>query len=181
MIELPVVERTMPPDGRPGTVQPAWRRAFPIDTPQDQYLARRDFTRFVVLASLAFALGHLWLVVQNWLLRRDRPGSRSIAALAEVPVGGVVSFPYPGANDPCLLIRPAANTLLAYSQKCTHLGCAVVPELEQQRLHCPCHRGYFDAATGRPLAGPPRRPLPRINLEVRDGVVYATGVEMNPV
>ena len=31
--------------------------------------------------------------------------------------------------------------------------------------------------TGRPLAGPPQRPLPRILLEVRDGIVYATGVE----
>ena len=45
------------------------------------------------------------------------------------------------------------------------------------RLHCPCHNGWFDLATGRPVAGPPQRPLPRITLDVRDGIIYATGVE----
>jgi arsenite oxidase small subunit len=35
--------------------------------------------------------------------------------------------------------------------------------------------------TGRPLAGPPRRPLTRVVLEVRDGVIYATGVELRTV
>ena len=30
------------------------------------------------------------------------------------------------------------------------------------------------ASTGRPIAGPPRRPLARIVLEVRDGIIYAT-------
>ena len=53
----------------------------------------------------------------------------------------------------------------------------MIPQLGEGRLHCPCHNGYFDLATGRPIAGPPRRPLPRIKLEVRDGVIYATGVE----
>ena len=35
--------------------QPAWRRDFPIDVPQEQYVARRDFTRFMMLTSAAFA------------------------------------------------------------------------------------------------------------------------------
>jgi Rieske Fe-S protein len=52
-----------------------------------------------------------------------------------------------------------------------------VPRVERGELHCPCHLGTFDLATGRPIAGPPRRPLARITLEVRGGVIYATGVE----
>ena len=51
------------------------------------------------------------------------------------------------------------------------------PAVEQHRLHCPCHDGWFDLETGRPVAGPPQRALPRILLDVRDSVVYATGVE----
>jgi hypothetical protein len=35
----------------------------------------------------------------------------------------------------------------------------------------------FGITTGRPLAGPPRRPLTRIKLEVRDGRIYAAGLE----
>jgi Rieske Fe-S protein len=33
--------------------------------------------------------------------------------------------------------------------------------------------------TGRPTAGPPRRPLPKITLDIRDGTIYATGVELS--
>src|SRR5205814_2092924 len=31
---------TPAPDGRPAAAQPAWRTDFPIDTPQDHYVAR---------------------------------------------------------------------------------------------------------------------------------------------
>ena len=75
-----------------------------------------------------------------------------------------------------MLIHTADGELLAYSQKCTHLSCAVVPRLEAGVLHCPCHEGYFDLRTGRNLAGPPPRPLPRIELEVDGDDVYAIAV-----
>src|SRR5690348_11675626 len=133
---------TLAPDGRPQAECQAWRRDFPIDWPQDHYVARRDFTRFLGLTSLAFAVGQLWIGLQSWW--HDRRGGaalprRRIAALDEVPVGGAVVFRYPGENDPCLLVRPDAATLRAYSQKCTHLSCAVVPRAAERRLHCPCH------------------------------------------
>jgi len=48
--------------------------------------------------------------------------------------------------------------------------------MAEKGLHCPCHNGWFDLATGAPNAGPPRRPLERVTLEIRDGVLYATGV-----
>jgi Rieske Fe-S protein len=171
---------TVAPNSLPMIDQPAWRQDFPIDWPQDHFVARRDFTKFLVLTSLPFALVQLGIGVANWFRRdRGRPPIKAIAPLSGVPVGGVLSFAYPDEDDPCLLLRPDADTLLAFSQKCTHLGCAVTPELEQQRFLCPCHRGYFALDTGRPLAGPPRRPLPRITLEVRNGVVYAAGVEVH--
>jgi Rieske Fe-S protein len=36
----------------------------------------------------------------------------------------------------------------------------------------------FDLRTGRQLAGPPPRPLPRIALEIRGDEIFATGVEV---
>ena len=170
------------PDGRPLAEQPAWRRDFPIDWPEDHYVARRDFTKFLVLTSLAFAAGQVWIVAQNWLRRRrGLPPVKPIARVDEVPVGGARVFHYPDAESPCLLLRTGADTWLAYDQKCTHLACAVIPEPGSGRLRCPCHHGYFDLATGRPLAGPPRRPLPRVLLEIRDGTIYATGIERRTV
>ena len=75
------------------------------------------------------------------------------------------------------LVRPNAETFVAYSQKCTHLSCAVRPRASEGLIVCPCHDGYFDLLSGRPVAGPPRRPLARIRLDVRGDQIYATGVE----
>jgi hypothetical protein len=37
-------ELTRPPDGRPMSAQPTWRRDFPIDWPEDEEVTRRDFS-----------------------------------------------------------------------------------------------------------------------------------------
>jgi Rieske Fe-S protein len=167
------------PDGRPFHDQPQWRNDFPIDWPQDELVARREFTKFLVLTSFAFAVGQVWILIENFLRAgRGRPPVRRIARADAIPVGGTLTFSYPEPHDSCLLIRTAPDRYVAYSQKCTHLSCAVVPRLADACLHCPCHNGYFDLATGTPTAGPPRRPLPRITLEERDGHLYATGVEV---
>ena len=44
-----------------------------------------------------------------------------LSSLAAVPIGSAAVFHYPGDHDPCLLIRPDAETLLAYSQSCCYL------------------------------------------------------------
>lgn len=166
------------PDGRPYDQQPRWRQDFPIDTAQDNYVARRDFTKFMILTSGAFVVGQLWIALHNqFRKRRGKPSEKAIAAVRDVAVGSSLGFRYPDSQL-CLLIRPDQDTFLAYGNKCTHLHCPVRPVLPESKLQCPCHNGYFDLHTGRPLAGPPRLPLPRISLEIRGGVLYATGVEL---
>jgi nitrite reductase/ring-hydroxylating ferredoxin subunit len=173
---------TIPPDGQSEAEQPRWRQDFPVDWPQDAYISRRDFVKFMVLTSLAFTSGQFWVLVQNALRqRRGEPPIQEVARLDSIPVGGSLVFDYPGPHEPCILVRVDERSLLAYGQQCTHLACPVVAQLEAGQLHCPCHEGIFDLATGRPIAGPPPRPLPRVTLEVRDGIVYATGVEERTV
>ena len=173
---------TIAPDFAPPEAQPAWRQDFPIDWPQDQYVERRDFVKFMVLTSAAFTLGQVWIGLQNWYRKHagDQP-RRRIASVDEVAIGGALTFAYPDEHGRCLLVRTGENTLVAYSQSCTHLACAVVPRFDEQRIHCPCHEGYFDLASGRPIAGPPQRPLARIQLDVKQGAIYATGVEARTV
>lgn len=176
--ELDPELHTVPPDRRAMEDQPKWRRDFPIDTAQDAYVARRDFTKFIGLTSLAFVVGQFWIALQNrWRKVRGQLPIVAVAELDEVPVRGAKAFRYPTSADSALLLRLDGDSLLAYSSQCTHLQCPVLPELQSSRLHCPCHRGYFDLHTGQPLAGPPRRPLPRIALRVRDSIIYATGFE----
>ena len=166
------------PDFGPPEAQPAWRQDFPIDWPQDRYVERRDFMKFLVLISGAFAVGQFWIAAANWRRRRQGlPPIQRVAAVDDVAVGGTLVFSYPGDHDPCVLVRLADSEYVAYSQKCTHLSCAVIPRPELGALHCPCHEGYFDLRTGRPTAGPPSRPLPRVLLDVRGGAIYATGME----
>jgi Rieske Fe-S protein len=169
---------TIAPDFRPADEQPAWRHDFPIDWPQDHYVERRDFMKFLVLTSFAFATGQFWIVAQQYLGGRngdDEP--RRIASLDQIAVGGALVFSYPGEHDNCLLVRLSATELVAYSQKCTHLACAVIPRPDEGLLYCPCHEGFFDLRSGRPTAGPAPRPLPRIHLEIQGNEVYATGIE----
>ncbi|HXU04326.1 MAG TPA: Rieske 2Fe-2S domain-containing protein [Polyangia bacterium] len=181
----PTVERddvTIAPDGAPPEAQPRWRRDFPIDWPADQFVARRDFGRFLVLTSGAFVGGQAWIAAQHLIRKNEEAPPRvRIAALRDVPVGAAILFHYPTANDPCLLIRPDEQTLVAFSQTCTHLSCAVVPRIAEGLLHCPCHEGFFDLLTGRNVAGPPPRPLPKILLEIEGGDAYAIGVEERTV
>jgi Rieske Fe-S protein len=75
-----------------------------------------------------------------------------------------------------VLLRVDEQAVVAFSQKCTHLGCVVYFEAEADRWHCPCHDGNFEATTGNVIAGPPTRRLGRIDVVVRDdGQVWALG------
>ena len=169
---------TIAPDFAPADSQPAWRQDFPIDWPQDLYVERRDFMKFMVLTSAAFTVGQLWIGLQNWYRRLSgQLPLRRIASVDDLAVGGVVSFTYPDEREPCLLVRLTASEFVAFNQKCTHLSCAVIPRPAQGVFLCPCHEGYFDLRSGAPTAGPPRRPLTRVVLDVRGRDIYAVGVE----
>jgi nitrite reductase/ring-hydroxylating ferredoxin subunit len=173
---------TIAPDWRPMEQQPAWRNDFPIDWPQDHYVERREFMKFMVLTSLALTVGQFWIAVENWVRRRrGAPAIRRVAALTDMPVGGVLTFTYPNEQDDCVVARTGEREFVAYSQKCTHLSCAVRPLVDKGVIQCPCHEGYFDLRSGRPIAGPPRRPLPLVHLQVRGDEIYATGIEERTV
>jgi Rieske Fe-S protein len=168
---------TIPPDGRPLAEQPRWRRDFPIDWPRDEYVSRRDFTRFLALTSLAFFVGQLWILLQNaWRTRRGTLPIVAVARVDDMARGSAKLFSYPDAESHAILVRLADGEFVAYDQQCTHLLCPVIAQPEHGRLHCPCHNGNFDLATGRVLSGPPQRPLPRIALDIRGATVYATGM-----
>jgi Rieske Fe-S protein len=169
---------TIAPDFAPAEAQPSWRQDFPIDWPQDLYVERRDFMKFMVLTSAAFALGQLWIGAQNWYRKRSgRPAIQRLASVDDLAVGAAIGFTYPNEHERCLLVRLTGTEFVAFGQECTHLSCAVVPRPAEGSFYCPCHEGRFDIRTGVPTAGPPRRPLTRIVLERRGQDLYAVGVE----
>ena len=112
----------------------------------------------------------LWNAMRAWFRRRHL-----VARADEIPVGGFKLFTYPSARDPCILVRTAPDSYVAYSRTCTHRACGVTYSRESGRLECPCHRGAFAVDTGAVAAGPPPRPLPRVALERRGGRLFAAG------
>jgi len=166
------------PDGRPADLQPRWRRDFPIESAQDDYVSRRELVKFMVLTSGALVVGQLWLALKTVLSGRAPVlPAEAIATVNELAVGGAKTFQFPAGSSPRLLVRTGDTSFVAYDQQCTHLLCPVIPVSNEGRLHCPCHNGSFDLATGRPISGPPQRPLPRVILDVRGDTVFATAVE----
>ncbi|HEX7230783.1 MAG TPA: hypothetical protein VF452_10345, partial [Candidatus Binatia bacterium] len=122
------------PDNRAAEQQPHWRLEFPIDSPQDDYRSRRDFTKLMVITSCAFVVGQAWVVLLSRLRRaRGEAPLQDIASVDELPVGGAKLFHYPSATDACLLVRVSEAQFVAYGQKCTHLSCPVIPKPQVQR------------------------------------------------
>ena len=144
---------------------PLWQDEFSVFTADERYVNRRQFAKFLTLTSLGMFVGNAWILVRSWFRKEPVFPRASVAKLEELPVGGVKLFNYPGPEDPCILVRTAQDGFAAYSQKCTHLSCAVYYEASENRLECPCHQGYFAIADGAVLQGPPQRPLPRVVLQ----------------
>ncbi len=156
--------------------EPLWRDEFSVHAEDERLVTRRQFAKFLTLTSIAMTAGNLWILAKSMMQRAPTYTARAVGAIDEIPVGGVKLFNYPAATDPCIMIRTAEDTFVAYSQVCTHLSCAVFFSAASRRLECPCHKGSFSVADGSVIAGPPPRPLPRVVLERRGGLLVATGM-----
>jgi Rieske Fe-S protein len=145
-----------------------------VEWERDHYVTRRELAKFLVLGSAFLAGASVVVAALGRAARRAGAALRvRIARASDVPRGGSLLFRYPSQKDPCILVRTSDGTLRAYSQVCTHLSCAVVFRPEAESFFCPCHHGYFSAVDGRPTAGPPTRPLPRVEIEQQGDDVYA--------
>jgi Rieske Fe-S protein len=157
--------------------QERWQRDFPYDWEQDASVTRRDLLGLALLASGALFAGTIVLAVLGKRDDRRRGEPKPIEGGTNLAEGGVLYFKYPGSGDQAMLLNLPGTGLVAYSQKCTHLSCSVYYS-DKGEILCPCHDGKFDAHTGEPTAGPPQRRLPRIQLEQRDGQLFA--IEESP-
>ncbi len=150
---------------------------FPSERDGEAQVTRREFCNFLGLTSAALFVGAAGFATKAAFDERES------VSLPAAPIGGAetlapnssLNFSYPTERDSAILVRTADGAYHAYGQKCTHLSCPVYYSRDQQRLECPCHEGAFDAATGDVLYGPPPRALDAIEVEARNGQVWAIG------
>lgn len=159
--------------------EPLWREEFSVHAEQERFVSRRQLTKFLTLTSLGMFAGNLWILAKAWLAKAAVYPALAVAREGEIPVGSVKLFQYPGSNDQCILVRTGEDSYAAYSQKCTHLSCAVYYSRAENQLVCPCHNGRFSVRDGSVIQGPPARPLPRVVLARRGDELVAIRMEVS--
>jgi len=83
-------------------------------------------------------------------------------------VGGAVEGQPDGFPVPLVVVRSAADAVLALDSTCTHQRCKV--GLEARQLRCPCHGSTFDKGGGV-TRGPASSALRRFPTELSAGIV----------
>lgn len=154
------------------------KQEFPVDWDDDHFVTRREFFKFITLASGGIAFGTSAIALYSALPKSERSFDPArICSLEEIKPGSSKPFNYPRPSDLCLLVRKQNGELVAYNRRCTHLSCPVDYKVhdEKEVLYCPCHNGVFSLEDGSVLMGPPPHAIPRIKIEERDGEIWAVG------
>lgn len=111
----------------------------------------------------------------------------TVANLSRLAVNTPVSFNYPDASSPCVLVKMGRavpggvgpdKDIVAYSALCTHMGCPVAYDTGTRTFRCGCHYSVFDAEMGgQMVCGQATENLPQVKLEIdAKGAIVATGV-----
>jgi len=128
---------------------------------EDKTINRRNFIQLStrILLYLAGLLGLGGLI--RFLSHKTDSGPPSSYQL-----GLAVDFPINGKMlrlDIPAVIYHLNGEYLAYSLRCTHLGCTL--EENGVNFSCPCHGSEFDQ-NGRVLKGPADQSLPKFNVDI---------------
>ena len=153
-----------------------WQDEFSIFQERERFVGRRQLIKFLTLTSLGMFVGNVWILIRSWLRSDEKYPRQKIAVIGDIPVGGVKLFRYPTPKEQCLLIRMGEGDFVAFSQKCTHLSCAVYFSREDNQLICPCHNGRFSIRDGAVIQGPPTRALPHVVIEREGQQLIAVGM-----
>lgn len=144
---------------------------------------RRGFLSFLSTILMGTGLAGSYGVFAAYAGRFLFPNSNGnkawqfVSTLDSMTIGASRSYVTP-AGQKVVVARQNegddAESFIALSSVCPHLGCAVHWESQNDRFFCPCHNGAFDAL-GKPTEGPPaqaNQELTRFPLKVEKGLLY---------
>jgi Rieske Fe-S protein len=133
-----------------------------------------------LLANAIISLTTLSFLTSIYFLKRGAPESIIpegqepvfIADVADLKEATAIKFEIGG--EPGILIN-FKGSLQAFSATCTHMGCPVSGKLLATKgvIECPCHGSVFDPLTGERIAGPASNDLRKLEIEIKEGKIYA--------
>lgn len=158
-------------------------RAHPRRYSPEELSRRRFLARFSMalggVGALTVALPVIGFIVAPFFQRRVETW-RSVGKVGAFKVGETIAvnyedsspLPWAGvtAKSAAWLRRESADTFIAFSVNCTHLGCPVRWLAKADLFMCPCHGGVY-YKDGTVAAGPPPLPLRRYPVRVANGEV----------
>jgi menaquinol-cytochrome c reductase iron-sulfur subunit len=159
-----------PQDARHGTGDRRWSRRGALSLVSAAAVACG--AAIVAIPFVGFVFAPLF-EAQPQVWRPVGPVGRfRIGTTVEVSFPDSSPLPWAGivARTAAWLRRESAETFVAFSVDCTHLGCPVRWLPQASLFMCPCHGGVY-YADGTVAAGPPPRPLPQYPVRVRNGQV----------
>jgi Rieske Fe-S protein len=128
------------------------------------------------IALTRFAVGHSfrkekvkWIEVELDDPAEDNPGFSRVVLEYEKKDGWLTA----SARSLAYVKRVKEDEVIAISAACTHLGCIVTWDADQQIFKCPCHDGRYDPE-GQVISGPPPKPLRRHKTKIEDGRILLT-------
>jgi Rieske Fe-S protein len=91
-----------------------------------------------------------------------------LATTAEIPVNSGMLF----EADEYIVTQPKAGKFVGFDSLCTHEGCPVDVFDTPGEMDCSCHSSKFKLDTGKPFAGPAKKPLPKKPIIIENGNIY---------
>ena len=132
--------------------------------------SRRKFLGVCLTGALAAAAAAVFYPIFRYLSPSfsETGVAKVVFAATDIPEGEAKFFEYAGSS--AVVVKTKTGELVALSAVCTHLGCIVQWEKDQQDFLCPCHAGRY-APNGAVLGGPPPKPLAKLPITVADGKI----------
>ena len=90
-----------------------------------------------------------------------------ITTINDLAVGQSLEFTS-SAGISAILFRISEDKVYALSRICTHEGCSVDFDMNQNRLICPCHGANYEATDGSVISGPTTQALAKIKVAIKD-------------
>lgn len=90
-----------------------------------------------------------------------------ITTINDLAVGQSLEFTS-SAGISAILFRSSEDKVYALSRICTHEGCSVDFDMNQNRLICPCHGANYEASDGSVISGPTTKALAKIKVAIKE-------------
>ena len=140
--------------------------------------SRRDFLQIASSIGILVALAGVLGLAENVYggtpagsptTQSSNLPSGAIANINDLQVDSPITFYYPSANNPNMLVKKSNGTLVALSLLCTHICCECSYYQPANQIQCPCHGSLFNGTDGSVIRGPAATSLPSIKLNVDSG------------